>query len=177
MAELKDILTDEQIAQLKDGGFSVHKDGEFIPMARFNEVNTRMKEAESKVAEMGGQIEELSKQKDKSELESALNELNERYTREKAETEARIAQIQKDALIDTELTKAGARDVRAVRATLDLSTVKVIDGKLDGFNDLVEASKKSQDFLWETKSAFSAGAEVGKQNTKEDVFAEYRKLK
>ena len=45
MAELKDLLNEEQMKALEDAGFIVSTKEDHIPKSRFDEVNSRMKEA------------------------------------------------------------------------------------------------------------------------------------
>lgn len=81
--------------------------------------------------------------------------------------EAEMTQLRLDNAIDAALTAAGAKNIKAVRALLDTSKVKVgEDGKLTGFDDLLSAVQKSDSYLFtensrsRTSKDFSRGLPV-----------------
>lgn len=140
--ELKNLgLTDEQVEAVLAG----YKD--FIPKSRFDEVNEARKNAESLVAERDKQIEglkvsagstdELKKQIEKMQAEN------------KALVEAKDNEIKKIKInnaVNTALMGAGAKNVKAALALLNMENAELMeDGSVKGLNEQIEALKTAED--------------------------------
>lgn len=140
--ELKNLgLTDEQV----DAVITGYKD--FIPKSRFDEVNEARKNAESLVAERDKQIEglkvsagstdELKKQIEKMQAEN------------KALVEAKDNEIKKIKInnaVNTALMGAGAKNVKAALALLNMENAELMeDGSVKGLNEQIEALKTADD--------------------------------
>lgn len=179
MAELKDFLNDEQLKALEEAGFQVSAKGDYIPKSRFDEINTRMKDAEQKNAEYVKQLEDLNRSKgDTDALNKKIEELSAKASEDQANYESKIAEIKREALINTELVKAGARNNSTIWATADLSKVVVKDDKLEGLDEVIKASKEANPYLWasEDRQPFKAGGAPGKE-PKPDEMEELTRLR
>jgi len=174
MAELKDFLSEEQVKQLEEAGFQIQPKGDYIPKARFDEVNTRMKDAEAKNADYVKQLEDLNGSKGDAEaLKKRIEELSAQASKDQADFETKVAAIKREALINTELIKAGARNTAAIWATADLSQVIMKDDKLENIEEAIKKSKETDSYLWqnEEKQPFKAGAPVGKDVPPDEMEA------
>lgn len=155
--ELKNLgLTDEQVEAVLAG----YKD--FIPKSRFDEVNEARKNAESLVAERDKQIEglkvsagstdELKKQIEKMQAEN------------KALVEAKDNEIKKIKInnaVNTALMGAGAKNVKAALALLNMENAELMeDGSVKGLNEQIEALKTAEDskFLFADQKPVIKGA-------------------
>lgn len=155
--ELKNLgLTDEQV----DAVITGYKD--FIPKSRFDEVNEARKNAESLVAERDKQIEglkvsagstdELKKQIEKMQAEN------------KALVEAKDNEIKKIKInnaVNTALMGAGAKNVKAALALLNMENAELMeDGSVKGLNEQIEALKTAEDskFLFADQKPVIKGA-------------------
>lgn len=179
MAELKELLNEEQLKALEEAGFIVSTKEDHIPKSRFDEVNTRMKEAENKNAEYVKQLEVLNGSKgDVDALKKQIEEMSIKAKEEQESYESRIVEIQRKSLIDNTLLKAGAKNNQTIWATADLSQVAFKDGKLEGLDEIIKASKEQYPYLWESeeKQVFKAGAPVGKAPAPDELM-ELTKLK
>ena len=76
MAELREFINEETLKALEEAGFIISTKEDHIPKSRFDEVNTRMKEAETKNADYVKQLESLNSSKGDVE---ALQKQLERY--------------------------------------------------------------------------------------------------
>jgi hypothetical protein len=170
--ELKNLgLTDEQA----DAVIAGYKD--FIPKSRFDEVNEARKNAESLVAERDKQIEglkvsagstdELKKQIEKMQAEN------------KALVEAKDNEIKKIKInnaVNTALMGAGAKNVKAALALLNMENTELMeDGSVKGLNEQIEALKTDEDskFLFADPKPVIKGANpVGGSNNPKTVTKE-----
>ena len=99
----------------------IEKYGNLIPKSRFDEVNEAKKQAEAKIAEMNEQIETLKKSAgDNEELRKQITSLQEKNEADAKKYEADLKERSRNNSINLALTAKKARDVRAVRALLEL---------------------------------------------------------
>ena len=179
MAELKEFINEETLKALEEAGFIISTKEDHIPKSRFDEVNTRMKEAENKNAEYVKELEVLNGSKgDVDALKKQIEELSTKAKEEQATYESKILEIQRKSLIDNALLKAGAKNIKTIWATADLSQVAFKDGKLEGIDDVIKTNKEENPYLWESedKPVFKVGAPVGKAPAPDELM-ELTKLK
>lgn len=141
-------LTEEQAKKVMDS-----LDGNYVTKTRFNEVNEENKTLKKSVSDRDKQLEDLKKSSgDNEELKKQIETLQQENANQKKAHEAEMTQLRLDDAIDAALTAAGAKNIKAVRALLDTSKVKVgEDGKLTGFDDLLSAVQKSDSYLFAEK--------------------------
>lgn len=141
-------LTEEQAKKVMDS-----LDGNYVTKTRFNEVNEENKTLKKSVSDRDKQLEDLKKSSgDNEELKKQIETLQQENANQKKAHEAEMTQLRLDNAIDAALTAAGAKNIKAVRALLDTSKVKVgEDGKLTGFDDLLSAVQNSDSYLFAEK--------------------------
>lgn len=141
-------LTEEQAKKVMDS-----LDGNYVTKTRFNEVNEENKTLKKSVSDRDKQLEDLKKSSgNNEELKKQIETLQQENANQKKAHEAEMTQLRLDNAIDAALTAAGAKNIKAVRALLDTSKVKVGgDGKLTGFDDLLSAVQKSDSYLFAEK--------------------------
>ena len=141
-------LTEEQAKKVMDS-----LDGNYVTKTRFNEVNEENKTLKKSVSERDKQLEDLKKSSgDNEELKKQIETLQQENANQKKAHDAEMTQLRLDNAIDAALTAAGAKNIKAVRALIDTSKVKVgEDGKLTGFDDLLSAVQKSDSYLFTEK--------------------------
>lgn len=141
-------FTAEQAKQILDA----HKaavTGNYIPKARFDEINTQLTNANAQVAERDAQIKTLEGFKGTNE------ELQAQVTKLQADNQAKDAEMKK-ALEQERLTNAmtnalhgKVHDATLVLSQIDASKVSLgSDGKLVGFDDQVKSLQESKKFLF-----------------------------
>lgn len=89
--------------------------------------------------------------KGNEELTQQLVELQTKYDNSKSETETKLGEQQKDFAIKLALKEAAALDEDIVLAQLDKDTIKVVDGKLQGFDEQLTSLQESKAFLFKVK--------------------------
>ena len=141
-------LTEEQAKKVMDS-----LDGNYVTKTRFNEVTEENKTLKKSVSDRDKQLEDLKKSSgDNEELKKQIETLQQENANQKKAHDAEMTQLRLDNAIDAALTAAGAKNIKAVRALIDTSKVKVgEDGKLTGFDDLLSAVQKSDSYLFTEK--------------------------
>lgn len=141
-------LTEEQAKKVMDS-----LDGNYVTKTRFNEVNEENKTLKKSVSDRDKQLEDLKKSSgDNEEVKKQIETLQQENANQKKAHDAEMTQLRLDNAIDAALTAAGAKNIKAVRALIDTSKVKVgEDGKLTGFDDLLSAVQKSDSYLFTEK--------------------------
>ena len=122
-------LTEEQAKKVMDS-----IDGNFVTKARFNEVNEENKTLKKSVSDRDKQLEDL--QKANADQQKAH--------------ETELNQLKLDNAVEVALSGAKAKSSKAVKAMLDMAKVKLgEDGKLSGFDEQIEALKKSDGWMFD----------------------------
>lgn len=124
-------------------------DGNFIPKARFDEVNEQKNEYKKMVDERDKQLEQLKeKAKGHDELTAKLTELEAQNKQTKEEYEGKMAELKKNTAIDLALAKQKAKNVKAVKALLDMGKVSLDGENLIGLEEQLKALKESDPYLF-----------------------------
>lgn len=140
-------LNDEQVAKVLEGFKG------FVPPTRFNEVNEAKKNAEALLAERDTQLAELKKgiganeelQKQIETLQLENQKANEKY-------QADIKQLQISNIVERELMGAGAKNLKAVKALLNLDNAELDGESIKGLADQIKGLQKSDGFLFNQKT-------------------------
>lgn len=148
-------LTEEQAGKVLEG-FKT-----FIPKARFDEVNEAKKTAEELVKERDGQIEGLKtasgnieELKGKIEsLQSANVEAGEKY-------KAEIAGIKLMSAVDKALANAKAKNVKMVKALLNMESIKMDGENIIGLDDQIKTLKADPNSMFAFQPEGEPKAEV-----------------
>lgn len=140
-------LTEDQAKKVMDS-----LDGNFVTKARFNEVNEENKTLKQSVADRDKQLEDLKKSSgDNAELKKQIETLQQQNADQKKAHDAEMAQLKLDNAIDAALTAAGAKNIKAVRAMIDTSKMKLgEDGTVEGLSDAIKAAQKSDSYMFNT---------------------------
>lgn len=150
-------LTEEQAEKVLSANTEQLKG--FIPKARFDEVNNAKKQAEKDLSERDIQLETLKNSTgDIETLKNTIKQLQDENKMAADKYNAELAEIKLAGAVDTALLGADALNVRAVKALLDMSKIKMDGDVLLGINEQIESLKKAED----SKMLFKA-VEVGKQ--------------
>lgn len=152
-------LSDEQVAQVLEGFKG------YVPSSRFNEVNDAKKKAEEQIAERDKQLTELQKSVgDNEKLLKQIEQLQADNKSAKEKYEADLKAVQTNNAIELALKDSGAKNLKAVKALLELDKVTFDGEKLSGLEDQIKALREGADssFMFETKQATPKGM---KRNT------------
>lgn len=162
--ELKNLgLTDDQVEKVLAG----YKD--FIPKSRFDEVNEAKKNAEALIVERDKQIEELKKSAGASDdLKKQIEKLQADNKAAVEAKDAEIKQIKINNAVNTALISAGAKNVKAALALLNLDKAELADdGTVKGLKEQIDALKTADDskFLFNDGKTSIKGANPADGNS------------
>ena len=154
---LKELLGEELYSQvtekLGDKKIMVD-DGNFIPKSRFDQVNQAKKELEVQLKDRDTQLAELSKNnKDNENLLNQIKDLQALNKQTTTDYENKINQIQFDYALDGALTNAKSKNNKALKALLDMNSIKYQEGKLEGLQEQIEALQKDASYLFDLNTA------------------------
>ena len=121
----------------------------FIPKDKYNEVAEAKKKLEADIQERDNQLEQLKNAaSNNEELKKQIEELQEANRRAAEEWQAKMAQMQLDFAIDKALTAAKAKNIKAVKALLDMDKVKLDGDQLLGIDEQLKALQQSDPYLF-----------------------------
>lgn len=124
-----------------------------------------------RVSERDKQLDELKKSAGDSEkLQNQIAKLQEENKKAAAEYDANLKQIKLDNAVDMALTNAKAKNVKAVKALINLDAVKMDGDTLIGLNDQITKLVESDPYMFhvEQKPAID-GAKPAKGNGSNDA--------
>ena len=149
---LKPVLGDELFAQIDEklkgaSGITLANvaDGSYIPKNKFDEVNSKLKTANTSVTTLTAQ---LDAEKQKSGDADALNQRSEQLTSDVAARDAEIARIGMSYRIKDALRGLNVRNADVVMPLLKLDKITEQDGSLVGLDEQVEEIKKTDGYLF-----------------------------
>lgn len=153
-------LTEEQADSVIAGFRDTH-----VPMYRFNEINDKMKSYKSQLEEKTEEAKTLSaKVKDTEKLDAEIQNLKNENAKAAGEHAAEIARMKKSNAIDAGLRDSKAKNVKAVKALLDMDKITFENDKLEGLDEQVKTLMESDTskFMFETTPDYKPkGAEPG----------------
>ena len=140
----------EEVAKKVLEAYQAALKDKFIPIERFNEVNTAKKQAEDSLKDRDKQLKDLAeKAKGNEELTKQIGELQEANKKATGEYEAKIKQMQFDHALDAELKAANAKNTKAVKALLKLENIKLDGESISGLKEQLDELKKSDAYLFD----------------------------
>lgn len=151
-------LTEEQAQKVMDG----YKG--YVPKARFDEVNEAKKKAEGAIAERDKQLEELKKNTGDAEaLKAEIAKLQGENKTNAEKYAAELKAMQINAIVERELTSAGAKNLKAVKALLELEEAEMDGETVKGLSDQIKKLKEeeSSKFLFGEQNPAFTGAAAG----------------
>ena len=156
-------LTDELAAKVESASAEELKG--FIPKSRFDEVNNDLKTAKETITERDKQIEGLKKSSGDSEaLKKQIEQIQSDNKKKDEEHAAEIKRLKIDAAIDTALTEARAKNLKAAKALLDMEKITLNDkGEITGRSEQIKSVTGSKDtsFIFDSKGGAFKGAKHG----------------
>lgn len=123
----------------------------YMEKATYQEVMSENKTLKQSLSERDTQLENLKKSSgDNTTLQQQISELQNQNIEQQKVHEKELAQLKLDHAIEVALSAAKAKNAKAVKAMMDLSKVKLgEDGKLSGFEEQMEALKKSDGYMFD----------------------------
>lgn len=159
--DLKELLGEELYKQVTDklGDKKIMvDDGNFIPKARFDQVNEQKKELDKQLKDYKTQLEDLSKNnKDNEALAKQIEELQNTNKQASEAYENKIKAMEFDYALDSALNNSKCKNSKALKALLDMNSIKYQDGKLEGLETQINSLKESESYLFEDAAPQNTG--------------------
>ncbi len=150
---LKDILGEAYTEEI-DKKVSEEIGKNFVARADFNTLNAEKKTLTETVAERDKQLQTLKDSVgDAEELKTQINNLQTENANAAKNYKAEIERIKIDAAVDLALSAAKAKNVKAVKALLDLDKAELdADGSVKGLTDQIKKLTEASDsgFMFDT---------------------------
>lgn len=161
MENLKQILGEELFSQVEaklEGKKLMVDDGNFIPKSRFNEVNQAKKDLLNQLKEKDEQFNEISKKySENKDLASELETLKNDKAKLIEEYENKLKATEFNHALEGALNSARCKNIKALKALLDMDNIKYQDGKLEGLEDQLNALKESDSYLFKVTVPANTG--------------------
>lgn len=162
MEWLKELLKNAGVENVDDleGKISKELPKYFKPAKEFNEINDELKlvKGEKKALENDKQkIEDEYNNFKKGSISQADYEAKKKEIEDNSKAE--IEKVRLESKIDLAINNAKAKNVKSVKANLDLEKIKLDGDKLLGFDDQIEALKKSDAYLFDIDNTLNKGVE------------------
>lgn len=114
-------------------------------------LTTQVEEYKTQLAERDKDIADLSKQTgDSAEMQTEMSELQAKYEADTKALNDKVAETSRNSAVELALTKAGAKNIKAAKALLDMSQVEVTDGSVKGLEEQLTAMQESDGYLFGT---------------------------
>ncbi|USK25562.1 phage scaffolding protein [Bacillus altitudinis] len=159
---LKELLGDDLYAQVIDKAgdqkIDIVSNGQWFPKERFDAVNNEKKELKSQLDERDQQLSTLQKQaKGNEELQNAIEQLQEENKKVSEEYQQKLEKQAFDFAIESALRDAKARNIKSVKANLNVEDLKLAGDKVIGLEEQLAALKESDGYLFETENESPPG--------------------
>ena len=117
---------------------------------RYNKLKTQKTELEAQIKERDTQLADLSKNnKDNEDLLNQIKDLQALNKQTTTDYENKINQMQFDYALEGALTNAKSKNNKALKALLDMNSIKYQEGKLEGLQEQIEALQKDASYLFD----------------------------
>ena len=121
---------------------------------RYNKLKTQKTELEAQIKERDTQLADLSKNnKDNENLLNQIKDLQALNKQTTTDYENKINQMQFDYALEGALTNAKSKNNKALKALLDMNSIKYQEGKLEGLQEQIEALQKDASYLFDLNNA------------------------
>lgn len=149
LEQLKALGLDEETAKKVLKAYQDSIKDRYIPIERFNEVNEEKKELKTQIEARDTQLKELkAKAAGNEELTTKITELENLNKQTKEEYENKIAALRKETSIELALKDEKAKNIKAVKALLDLGKVSLDGNNLIGLEEQLKTLKEKESYLF-----------------------------
>lgn len=157
-------LTWEQFKEaVKDMKLVDLKQGEYVSKDKFENLLDEKNGLKEQLEERDGQLAELKKL-DPEKLQNRIAELENDNSKAKEEFERKLHESKVNSAIDLALNKASAKNLKAVKALLNVDIEKAEfgeDGSLNGLSEIINGLRESDSYLFDDDSSSKGGFKGG----------------
>lgn len=130
---------------------------------RYPKIKNQKTELEKLVSQREQKIDELSKSSgNNEELQKQILELKKLNETTKSDYETRISNMEFDYSLNNALKGAKCKNVKALKALLDMEAINFKNGKLEGLDEQLETLKANEGYLFEEATNTGSVGTFGK---------------
>lgn len=133
-----------EVPEEKKQGLETEFSESYREAQEFKELNTELEGVKGQLSQANEQIAGF-KELDIEGVKQKAAEWEQKYNQAAEDSAREIEQLKFDFALDKELTKAQARNPKAVKALLDRDALKYDKGKIIGLEEQLETLKKGED--------------------------------
>lgn len=133
-----------EVPEEKKQGLETEFSESYREAQEFKELNTELEGVKGQLSQANEQIAGF-KELDIEGVKQKAAEWEQKYNQAAEDSAREIEQLKFDFALDRELTKAQARNPKAVKALLDRDALKYDKGKIIGLEEQMETLKKGED--------------------------------
>lgn len=133
-----------EVPEEKKQGLETEFSESYREAQEFKELNTELEGVKGQLSQANEQIAGF-KELDIEGVKQKAAEWEQKYNQAAQDSAREIEQLKFDFALDRELTKAQARNPKAVKALLDRDALKYDKGKIIGLEEQLETLKKGED--------------------------------
>lgn len=152
--QLKELGLDDEKTEAVIKLYNESIKNNFVPIARFNEVNEAKKNAETTITTMTKQLDDLKKV-DAEGLKQQIETLQKQNKDAAVKYAAELETMRKNNAIESALTSAKAKNIKAVKALLAMDELMFDGDTLKGLDSQIKKLKEADDtkFLFDAEEA------------------------
>ena len=168
---LKELLKNAGVENVDELEKSISRElpKHFKPAKEFNEINEELKVIKGEKKTLEDDKKKIEDEYDnfkKGSISQADYEAKKKEIEDNSKAE--IEKVRLESKIDLAINNAKAKNVKSVKANLDLDKIKLDGDKLLGFEDQIEALKKSDAYLFEIDNKVNKGLDDTNLNKRKD---------
>lgn len=146
----------------------------FKPASVFNETNEKLKNANAEIETLKASQVNIQTEYENYK-KGSISQADYEAKRKEIEdnSKAEIEKVRLESKIDLAINNAKAKNVKSVKANLNLEKIKLDGDKLLGFDDQIEALKKSDEYLFEIDKSINKGLDESNPNRRKNECGNY----
>jgi chromosome segregation ATPase len=132
-----------------------------------DELKSQISQLQTQLSDKTNEYNTLAeKTKDFDALNEKVTQLESEKTQLKTDMDNQMNNLHLDFAVETGLREAGAKNVKAAKALLDMSKISRVDGVVNGLNEQIEALKGAEDsaFIFGTQNPAPSGTQYYNPN-------------
>ncbi|AHL70861.1 phage scaffolding protein [Bacillus pumilus] len=151
---LGDDLYDRVVEKAGDQKIDIVSNGSWFPKERFDQVNNEKKDLKSQLDDRDRQLSTLQKQaKGNEDLQDAIEQLKKENKKVSEDYQKKLFNF----ALESALRDAKAKNIKAVKANLNVDGLELSDDKVIGLDEQLTALKESDSYLFEAENDSSPG--------------------
>lgn len=158
---LGDLYTPEIEKKVGDAKLILLDEGKYIPIEKFNAKLEEIKQQKEIIDDNKKQLKDLEKKaKGNEELEKSIKDLRADNEKKDVDYQATITAQKKDFAVQSVIKDAQGKNVKAIKALLDMNKITVDDSGITGISDQLKTLKESDAYLFGEDKIVGAGKHV-----------------